>query len=723
MNDHVLHGCTPTPLASYLKALAVLRLVAEQAGDPEATGCWQDDTFVLRTRLSRDELLEFFLERYEPTPLVAPWNGGSGFHPKDNKAGIEPLAVTTSPRFLRYRRAIQIARDCLARRTRFESTDREPKRLLLEVLRNEVDLDALRWLDAAVVLSDNDTKYPPLLGTGGNDGRLDFTNNFMQRVAEVVDVQTGGARSGASELLRAALTGSPTSSLTNRAIGQFAPGSAGGPNSTSGFGGDSAVNPWEFILMLEGAVLLAGSAVRRLESGTRAVLSAPFTVRTRAATVGSAAACDDADARGEIWMPLWAKPVTIDELTVLFGEGRAALGTRSAQDGLDFARAVARLGVDRGIASFQRFGLLMRSGKAFLATPIARVPVRRNVQGDLVDDLDQGEWLGRAQRAGRDENYPQSFRTLAARLDASLFAMVRREDRNAVEATLRLLARLEALASVSPRGREQVRPIPLLSDGWLCVVDDDSSEFRIALALARLALPENGSAKRGTIGLRPQLAPVSPDCRQWDENSRLVSWGPGTLDRNLAQVLHRRRLEAIRRSSEGEVLASRAGASLSDVACFLGRDTDDRRIAELAHGLSCVQPARVEAPAHELPIALPPAYVFLKPFFTSNAVLHRLAWLPDDRTLHLPPEIPARLAVDDVAAALRLAWQRLRALGVRLPGREPPSHPRCGDGPRLLAALMIPLTFGETRRLLNRLGLEPAQPIASRTEPDSATTD
>ena len=37
-----LRGCTPTPLASYLKALAVLRLVAEAGteggGDPDATG-------------------------------------------------------------------------------------------------------------------------------------------------------------------------------------------------------------------------------------------------------------------------------------------------------------------------------------------------------------------------------------------------------------------------------------------------------------------------------------------------------------------------------------------------------------------------------------------------------------------------------------------------------------------------------------------------------------
>lgn len=70
---HKLNGCAPAPLAHYLKALGMLRLVAEQA-DPEARGWWAGERFLLATHLDEDELLGFFLERYEPTPLVAPWN-------------------------------------------------------------------------------------------------------------------------------------------------------------------------------------------------------------------------------------------------------------------------------------------------------------------------------------------------------------------------------------------------------------------------------------------------------------------------------------------------------------------------------------------------------------------------------------------------------------------------------------------------------------------------
>src|SRR2546426_11763804 len=80
-HDLELTGCTPEPLMAYLKALGILRLVSEQK-DPDARGWWHDDVFWLRSALDRDALLKFFLENYKPTPLVAPWNAGSGFYIK-----------------------------------------------------------------------------------------------------------------------------------------------------------------------------------------------------------------------------------------------------------------------------------------------------------------------------------------------------------------------------------------------------------------------------------------------------------------------------------------------------------------------------------------------------------------------------------------------------------------------------------------------------------------
>lgn len=708
MYDHDLRGCTPTPLAAYLKALAVLRLVAEQGGDPKVQGFWRNDVFVLRTALDQNALIRFFLDTYQPTPLVAPWNGGSGFYPKDNRKAIETIAQSSAPRFAVYRDAITLALGIVSAWSLTESPKDEDKRRFVRDLRNQASEALLRWMDAAIVLSDDSLRYPPLLGTGGNDGRLDFTNNFMQRLVEMFDTATGNAKVAADELLRASLLNAVTASLSNNAIGQFAPGAAGGPNANAGFEGDSRTNPWDFILMLEGAVLLAASAVRRLEASVSATLSAPFTVRSRAGTVGSAAASDDDQARGEVWMPLWDRPFTAAELSALFAEGRAALGRRAAQDGLDFARAVARLGVDRGIKGFQRYGFLMRSGKAFLATPLARVAVHRNPQADLIDDIDRNGWLSRVQRLAREDTTPHAFRALAWQLDAALFALTQRRDRLTVQRVLRLLGRIEALAGRSPKVMEQLPPVPSLSPSWRQLADDDSTELRIARALAGLSLTASAEQGHIALGLRSHLAPLALDGKSWNQDSRLVCWTEGPLERNLVQLLHRRRLEAIRLDAEGECLRRAHGATLGDVHCFLRRETDDTRIAELAHGLACIERDAdgIGTTRSTTRVPMPPVYAMLKPFFASEAMLRAFDWLPPDRNLRSPAEIPARLASDDVTAALRLTWQRLRALGKKLPGRSPPEVPRAGNGPRLLAALMIPLAFGEMRCVLDQLDLE-----------------
>ena len=57
---HKLEGCAPTPLAHYLKALAVLRLVSEQR-DSGARGWWAGEAFWLSTTLSPVELVDFLL--------------------------------------------------------------------------------------------------------------------------------------------------------------------------------------------------------------------------------------------------------------------------------------------------------------------------------------------------------------------------------------------------------------------------------------------------------------------------------------------------------------------------------------------------------------------------------------------------------------------------------------------------------------------------------------
>jgi CRISPR-associated protein Csx17 len=404
----------------------------------------------------------------------------------------------------------------------------------------------------------------------------------------------------------------------------------------------------------------------------------------------------------------------MDEVRFLLSEGRVTLNGRSARDGLDFARAVAQLGVNRGIRSFQRYGFLKRQGKNFLATQLSRIAVRRNPDADLIAELERRNWLASVQRYARDENAPNAFRAAAHQLDTALFALTQQASRTAFQTVLRRVGGIEAALNVSPKSQESVRiPAPRLSLAWAIKADDQSAEFRIAAAFAGLCLRDEQGHR--VLHARRHLAAISESLnregdRAWEPTSRLALWGPGPLTGNITALLHRRRLEAIALGAEGETLASQTGATRSDVAAFLDGATDNARIGELFGGLACVDwsdthLSKATIPADEETI-LPPAFTLLKVFFASESVLRDLKRLPPDRILRLPAEIPPRLAANDVRAAVRMAWQRLRALGVKLPGRNPPEVVGV-DGRRWLAALCIPLTYAETARLLRGLDLSP----------------
>ena len=230
MYELTLRGCTTRPLGSYLKSLGVLRLVSEQA-DQEARALWDGDTLRLQTRLTEDEFTEFFLRTYSPTPILAPWNGGSGFYKKDRKVGIDAIASSTDSRFEDYRTAIALLRESPEiRRGKAEKNEEEDRRTaILRYCRNYLPDRAVEWLDAAVgIESDGSRAFAPVLGTGGNEGRLDYTNNFMERLAGLL--LPPNEKTDTCGLLANALLAKPTDALQPGAAGQYDPGRAGGAN-------------------------------------------------------------------------------------------------------------------------------------------------------------------------------------------------------------------------------------------------------------------------------------------------------------------------------------------------------------------------------------------------------------------------------------------------------------------------------------------------------------
>ncbi|HEY9249753.1 MAG TPA: type I-U CRISPR-associated protein Csx17, partial [Rariglobus sp.] len=302
MNTISLAGCTPTPLAAYLKALGLFRILSVQFPDTAPRAYWQGNTFALASSLDRDGLRDFLLHRYAPSPLVAPWNGGSGFYPKDNTSAVEALDASSASRFAVYRETLSASRAAITHLALTEKPDVERKERLLLRCRNTFPEAALEWLDSAFVLTEGGAKYPPLLGTGGNDGRLEFTNNFMQRLGELFDLADPDAPAtpAAAALLDHALFDTPARGLADKPIGQFSPAVGGGANASTGFDAKSTLNPWDFVLTLEGALLFAAATIKRLEGTAPGQLVYPFCVQPSGSGYGSSSAADEDAARCEI---------------------------------------------------------------------------------------------------------------------------------------------------------------------------------------------------------------------------------------------------------------------------------------------------------------------------------------------------------------------------------------------------------------------------------------
>lgn len=715
-----LNGLQSTPISGYLGALGVLRLVSEQA-DPEATGHWRSGVFVLKSQLDARELESFFLERYAPTPLLAPWNGGSGFYPKDKGAfekGLDPIERGKAERFSEYRKAIDRCRQGILALHLDGKPDVETgeKDELLRWLRGHLDDQHLFWLESSVLMTADGSKYPPLLGSGGNDGRLEFSANFMRCLVQLFDPETGAARSKSVGLLRQAAFEEVEHGLGSGAIGQFAPGSAGGVNATTGFEGDALTNPWQLVLAMEGAVGLSSVAVRRYESDTEGALSFPFTVRASGVGYGSADDADISTARAEIWFPLWTNPTSYSEVHTLFAEGRATVGGRRARNGVDFYRAIATLGTDRGIKSFERYGLLRRNGLAYLAIPTERVEVQHRPGAAVLADIDQ--FLDRFRsRAGSES--PPAVGRLLQRLDTAVVEVCRRDDsssREAVNDLLIVLGEVEIELARRPRfvqsDRGSLQPVPRLNPRlWLPRVNDAGPEFELARALASIggapwtarSEPRDGPtedpATQRALPMREYLAPVS--CRgrrvSWAfEVRRAVSRATRPLEDNLIAILTRLIFE--QESDGGLQLAAARSASLEAVTAFLRREVDDRRLFALLRGLSLLDWGRAghrtSGTARPQDVSAPDAlYGLLKLCFAGFTSPH--SNFPD--AIPMDPRILRNAARGHSQHATELAARRLRGSG-RAPAvyqiAAEPSTTR-----RAAAALTIPCTPAGLRRI------------------------
>ncbi len=756
MNTIDLSGCTDLPLMRYLSALGVIQAIGTQL-DGSARFAWQDGELRVQTTDTADQLVEFFLDHWAPSPIMSPWNGSSGFDGRAKDDDLEVIEQTSDPRFRDYRDAIKIGRVTfaeLARDARYvdPTTNKitgDGKARMLLMLRERLPDSAVRWLDAAVVSLGPDTNdsqlfaYPALLGSGGNDGRLEFSRNFATTLVTVLGLKPGrGAmtRKRSEELLRQALF-SGSAKLAGGVTGMFDPAGAGDPRSA--WKEKQAVsNPWTFVLCFEGSTMMRSNAARQwgAESGAhhgvknRSKLAAsPFLFEM--SPVGHASAAPESS-RAEFWAPLWHDFWSLREVTHLLGQGRVSWQGKQARNALDAVRGASSLGAARGVSRFTRFVFAERNGLSVFAVPAGDVRPHSSPRVPLTAQLDV--WLNRIE--GRQ--VPNGVTAQIQAVKRSLWNLAMAERAERLQDVLIAVGELEGQISRSPSTQEFVPPLPFLdAREWASALDDGSPEHRVALAVAT----QRDWTARRTLSLRTLLRPIAIEGRRatWTGTRATVGGlGARSIDQVLAEALMARFIEVQKEplrnpsdSSTGQrgaaALPKSTGAGLSvcyptrhvratlaDVAQFWGvpgSSFDHVRFerlliaylplnAGLSSGAS-YQAARLgsQTPAggrQELAFdrLLPIAYQLLAPFFVpvtewsersddGAAAIQRLAARPR-------ADWGALLATGRVGDVIQKAMTRLRIAGLQAKALSPRDAESAGafvDAERLAAALLIPI--------------------------------
>lgn len=735
-----LTGCAPDVAIRYLKAIGAFRAVATQKdGDPSAKAAWEDDgTFAIESALDDSGLAEFFLHRYVPTPIVSPWNMSCGFYTTD---GPPYKILQSAPdRLAAYRHTIcevfcilndvfdsapfpceagragggDLSGHAVPEKGIVKDTLKKKKVAIMEMSRNRLPDAVLPWIDAAAVMKPRGGwSAGPILGTGGVDGKIEFSSTYMKYVLECIG-EVHKDPEHASGLIRNALYGDNTDLKGGKRVaGPLHPGSfstfATGPPAKLQ---NTLLNPWDYVLAMEGIMFFAGSVSRRGEVGYAAF---PFSVNTSWA--GHDTACDRENGegagsdRGEIWLPLWDRMATCDEIEYVFDEGLVQSHKRPTT-GAGMAIALANYGAMRGIHAFERYGMFKRKGDAHHMVSIGRI--RSGGQHDGGKALQEIEpWLESIRAKGRylaarGGKLPTSIESLLRTVDDAVIKYCRAQSPASLQRILVMLGRLERQLALSPR--LNLQPLGRLSAEWLTACDTGTVEFRLAAALA--SMHEKGCPIR--CNLERVEVPDKPSERvKWvSDNPVTTVWGTGGLTRNLIAVLERRCMNRKGRGSPAQhagvetsksdaahepyrpivPLGSRASASVRDVVAFVEGRVDDGRIYDLLLPMSAIE-YRADAvkklhysTSFSMPNYIPEAYAVLK--------------------ANMPP-IPPRakgagpvfessliglLKAGNAEAATSMAKRRLRISGYRIPASSDPGvYPDRDVANRLCASLIFPV--------------------------------
>ena len=692
MSIHIIHltGCTPTPLANYLKALGILRLVAEQK-DPNVRLWWENEHAVIASCLSRDELLQFFFEEYKPTPIIAPWNGGSGFYQeskqekkKEKKAKqgiidlVEQITVKSKAvqiirdskanRFEQYRIAIDLGKTIIDKFHLIEQPKKEEKYLFISNIKKLSRGNLQNWIEASSVILNDEVRFPSILGSGANDGNLDFSNNFMECILCLFDLNSGKCIASKDLLELSIFNEHATDGLLKRTAGMYLPNSVGGVNATSSIEkAEQRTVPWDIILTIEGTIVFSSGIVKKYNSHSQGVAVAPFTVKP----AGSEAGWNDSEKeRGEQWFPIWTSPTCFHEVKCIFREGRASINSKNAATASELARSIGRLGVSRGITAFERYKYLERNGKAYYAIPVGRWNVAAQAHQKVIDHA--AEWLDKMERYVNGDNTSNALKSIYRSTNDAFLSVMKNASPSRWETLLIAMGELECALGASVAAKMPVSsPPPLynLPSEWISLLPslEQSPELRLALSLASACgvhiKDEKPELDRYNT-LRGYFLPLKFDSMKWQsfcfDSSNKTEYvaRTGHFIKDAISILRRKLIQM--NGVFPITSANNVYASLRDISAFINGNLNDDKIWALAKPLMAISDWKsiVHISASSAKSNIPAIYSLMRLAFPTD-------FKKDEKLITADPTTLNQLLANNVRAAGQSAIRRLISSGLK----------------------------------------------------------
>lgn len=712
-------NCKTEPFGSALKALGVFKILGEQK-DPDIESYWENGELIINTALTKDEIVDFFMREYSPTPILAPWLGQSGFWSAYESPSLKSIMESGESRFETFRKNVEKIRLIIAQIadeqgiTQSDLQDEgiskkfrnKNKVRLVTMCRNQLEDSYVYWSDAAVVINAEGTpKYPPINGSGGNDARLEFTHTFADMVADMLlKLDYEHNYSISYSLISNSLFGTYTDNLrTNISVGKFMPGLTGGLNQGEGIETDSAtVNPWDFIFFMEGTTVWTSGLGKKNEANS--VPISPFTVKLSSPY----SSADPSDAKSfELWFPVWKNPATLDEIKIVFREGRSEIGRKTASTGLQFAESVNSLGVDRGIDEFIRYSLSVKNGQASFLIPLGQYKVKMNKYPDLLlglDPLISSIDLFLRKNGG---DLPPSFKKARNEIEKSVFDFTVNSDKYNAKNVIISLGRFERLLSkhFSIVSKTNLSPLGGLDPKWLKAMDDKSIEMRIALAISSITYSEKDIEARKKLGsIRTNIESVKTGTGvEWSKESPEFSWVGASLYEKMVNTLFRRLLSAEKNNLHDLPLYSKIKLSTSEVSEFIRGNFNEFLTEDLIFGLLLINNHNEDFYNYAFDIIGKEESPTIKP---SDFALLKLTFLPEDigigfdEYVHVTPEpaIVSLLKAGRVTEACMIARNRLLTSNLKPINTIFPNLGQ-NHGMKLAAALLLPVEQKDVKEL------------------------